>query len=138
MIIYTDGGCRGNPGPAGIGVVIKNDKGETTIEIAEFIGTATNNVAEYKALIRALEWCHNTENLGNIQVYSDSRLLVDQVCGRWKIKDSRMKDLHGRVHALLEGFMAWGITQIPREQNKEADALANLAMDRELAMLLEK
>lgn len=142
MIVYTDGGCRGNgnSGQGGIGVVIYAEHGNKIIEIAEFIGEVTNNVAEYKALIRACEFLHGAFKPAELSVtfHTDSKLMAEQVAGRWKVKDSRIKELHADVRRLLEGFRAWGLIWIPREDNTEADALANLAMDRELALLLEK
>jgi ribonuclease HI len=123
--IYTDGGARGNPGPAGIGAVIK---GEKPLDISEFIGHATNNVAEYTALIRGLQ---EAVKLGykELEVLCDSQLIVEQVKGNYKCKEPHLKTLREKVAALILEFQKVSIRHIPREQNSEADALVNQAID---------
>ncbi len=116
FIIFTDGGARGNPGPAGIGVVIVDDAGNIIAQHKKYIGEATNNVAEYKALILALE---KVEELGGQQVTvrMDSELIVRQMQGRYKIKDSRLKILAADVLKLIKNFQKVEFHHIPREQN---------------------
>jgi len=128
FIIFTDGGARGNPGPAGIGVVIVDDAGNIIAQHKKYIGEATNNVAEYKALILALE---KVEELGGQQVTvrMDSELIVRQMQGRYKIKDSRLKILAADVLKLIKNFQKVEFHHIPREQNKIADQLVNEAID---------
>ena len=124
--IFTDGGARGNPGPSGIGGVIKSPLGSVLVEISEYIGEATNNVAEYTAVLRTLE---KAKELGikNIQLYADSKLVVEQLSGRWKVKEPTLKEL---VKKILEiKFEAIMFNWIPRKENVHADQLANKAMD---------
>ena len=129
LIIEADGGSRGNPGPAGSGaVVIDGDSGEILVEIAKFIGLATNNVAEYIALISGLEWVVQNRPGDSVAVRMDSKLVIEQMCGNWKIKHPDMQQLAIRANQLASGLDVeyhW----IPREQNSRADALANKAMD---------
>lgn len=129
LIVEADGGSRGNPGPAGSGaVVIDADTGEVILEIAKFIGVATNNVAEYTALKVGLEGALRINSSARILVRMDSKLVIEQMSGTWKIKHPDMIELAGAVQKIKTGhevrFM-W----IPREQNSRADALANKAMD---------
>jgi len=129
MILFADGGARGNPGPAAAGVVLKNSKNETLATISNFLGTATNNQAEYAGVIlgvkKALEL-----SATELDIYLDSKLIVEQVSGRWKIKDLELKKLAEKVHAGLEQLGKWQIHHIPREKNREADLLANQALDK--------
>ena len=127
VVIFTDGASRNNPGPAAIGVIIKDTLGNTLASISQPIGQTTNNQAEYRAIIAALE---NAIHLGATQVdmRSDSELAVRQINGRYRVKKAELKPLYLKVMQLagqLEGFT---ITSIPREQNEEADRLANLAL----------
>jgi ribonuclease HI len=127
-ILNTDGGARGNPGPAGIGVVLQDESGEAIGEIARGIGQATNNVAEYSALIAGLELA--LENgVTDLDVKVDSELVSSQIQGKWKIKNDRLRRLAVEARRLLGRFDSWTIQQVPREQNAGADALANQGMD---------
>jgi ribonuclease HI len=128
LALYIDGASRGNPGPAGIGVVIKDPAGRTVAEISEFIGRGTNNVAEYRALIRGLE---EAANLGarTVTVRSDSELLVRQLKGEYKVKSPDLSPLHLEAHRLLKGFGRTSVERIARGENAAADALANRALD---------
>lgn len=128
VIIYTDGACRGNPGPAGIGVLILNDKGENILEISEFLGNATNNIAEYKALIKALESALSM-GANSVEVFTDSQLLVKQIIGEYKVKNEGLKPLYQRIKTLERQFEGFTINHVPREKNKLADKLANKGVD---------
>ncbi|KOU57565.1 hypothetical protein ADK57_38985 [Streptomyces sp. MMG1533] len=129
FIIEADGGSRGNPGPAGYGsVVIDAATGETLVEAAEYIGTATNNVAEYRGLVAGLRAAHELDPSAEVHVRMDSKLVVEQMSGRWKIKHPGMKPLASEAAGIFPSSQVtyeW----IPREQNKHADRLANEAMD---------
>ena len=129
FIVEADGGSRGNPGPAGYGsVVIDATTGETLVEAAEYIGVATNNVAEYRGLVAGLRAAHALDPAAQIHVRMDSKLVVEQMSGRWKIKHPDMKPLAaeaGSVFPVGQVTYEW----IPRAQNKHADRLANEAMD---------
>ena len=127
-ILHTDGGARGNPGPAGIGVVLKREDGAVIDEIASGIGTATNNVAEYKALIAGLELALS-HDVSDLQIYVDSELVVSQVEGRWKIKNERLRALAGKATSLMRRFDSVAIEHVPRSLNADADKLANQGMD---------
>ena len=133
LIINTDGGARGNPGPAGIGVVIQNSTGEILKEYKEYIGNATNNVAEYKALILAFEKCLNDLNLqpeiSVLQIRMDSELIVRQMLGEYKIKEPTLKVLAAEVINLKSKFKSVSFEHVRREFNKEADKLVNQAID---------
>lgn len=129
--IFTDGGSRGNPGPAGAGVVIKRKSGEEFKIVGEykkFLGTATNNQAEYEAAILALEKAHE---LGGTELmfYADSKLLVEQLKGNYRVKNPGLAKLFVRVHNLRLNFKSIKFFHIPRERNTEADKMANKAMD---------
>ncbi|ATL27376.1 bifunctional RNase H/acid phosphatase [Streptomyces formicae] len=129
FIVEADGGSRGNPGPAGYGsVVIDATTGETLMEAAEYIGVATNNVAEYKGLVAGLKGAHQLDPDASVHVRMDSKLVVEQMSGRWKIKHPDMKPLAAEAARI---FPASRVTYewIPREKNKHADRLANEAMD---------
>ncbi|MFY9270058.1 MAG: ribonuclease HI family protein [Candidatus Manganitrophaceae bacterium] len=131
LSIYTDGASRNNPGEAGIGVVMKDDRGETIQTLAEYIGVATNNVAEYTAVIRALEWAQKLHP-ERIDCYLDSQLVVRQMTGKYKIKHPGMIPLAKEVRRLCRLFPEGSVDfhHIPREENQEADALANEAIDK--------
>ncbi len=133
IISYTDGGSRGNPGPAGIGAVLyaeteEGHKGEVLAEISEYLGETTNNVAEYTALEYALQ---KAQELGAVQVrcFLDSELVVKQMNRIYKVKDAKMQKLFIRVWNLTQQFNKVTFEHVRREKNKEADALANQAMD---------
>lgn len=129
LVIHVDGGSRGNPGPAGAGVVICDESGARLHEGAYFLGTQTNNSAEYQALIRGLQ---RAEKLAGrpIHIRSDSELLVRQLIGEYRVKNQALAALFTQVQMLLLRFGGWQIRHVPREQNQRADELANLAMDR--------
>lgn len=128
VVINTDGGARGNPGPSGTGVVIKDQKGQVLYAVGEYIGTATNNIAEYKALIRSLEQAHNL-GATELQINMDSELIVKQMLGQYKIKEPTLKELAGQVFRLQNHFQKISFTHVRREFNKEADLLVNQAID---------
>lgn len=125
---FTDGGARGNPGPAGIGVVIKNEKNEVVYERGKYIGETTNNQAEYQALILALEKAHELKAT-EVTCYLDSELVVKQVKGEYKVKDSELAKLYLQVWNLKNKFGSISFHHIYREKNIEADALVNSALD---------
>jgi ribonuclease HI len=127
-ILHTDGGARGNPGPAGIGVVLASSDGTILGELAEPIGTSTNNVAEYKALIAGLELAL-AHGVTDIEIRVDSELVVSQLEGRWKIRNDRLRSLAVEASALLKAFSSATLTHVGREHNARADALANHGMD---------
>jgi len=135
LIINTDGGARGNPGPAGIGIVIKTETGEMLQKISQTIGETTNNVAEYTAVIKALEWMRANAtilqlNNFTINFFLDSTLVVNQLNGLFKVKDAKLRELLLKVR-ILEQEVGGKIyySSIPREKNMEADALVNQALD---------
>lgn len=128
LIVNVDGGARGNPGPAAIGVVVQ-DEGENILEEhAEKIGSATNNVAEYKALILGIE---RAAALGadELELRGDSELVVKQMLGQYKVKHPDMKPLHARAKEALGAIPEWSINHVRREKNAEADRLVNQALD---------
>jgi ribonuclease HI len=128
VVVNVDGGARGNPGPAAIAAVIQDDGGEVLAEHGERIGRATNNVAEYKALLLGIE---RAAALGasELELVGDSELVVKQVKGEYKVKDATMRELHGEVKAALRDFENWSIRHVRREYNAEADRLVNEALD---------
>ncbi|MDQ3941157.1 MAG: ribonuclease HI family protein [Actinomycetota bacterium] len=126
--LHTDGGARGNPGPAGIGVVLKNERGAVVAEIADGIGIATNNVAEYKALIAGLELAL-AHGFAQLDIKVDSELVVSQVKGEWKIKKDSLRPLAVKARALMNRFDDVSISHVPRDLNADADKLANQGMD---------
>ena len=125
--VYTDGGARGNPGVAGYGVYIENDKGEEIYKESRFLGIKTNNEAEYFGLIAALSWM-TENNIKEAEINSDSQLLVRQMKGLYKVKAEHLKNLWKKSQELCQGNQIV-FKEIPRENNKKADILANLAMD---------
>ena len=128
LFIYTDGGSRGNPGPAGIGVVILDSGKKKLKEIHKYIGEATNNVAEYSALICGLEEAFAL-NADEIVLHMDSELIVKQLNGEYRVKDERMKTLFAKAIKELKNFKAFEIKHIDRLKNKEADKLVNKALN---------
>jgi ribonuclease HI len=128
LVLHVDGGARGNPGPAAIGVVISGPDGEVLEELAEPIGRATNNVAEYRALLRGLELAHDL-GAREVEIIGDSELIARQLTGVYKVKHPAMKPLHEQATAALEGFERWRIRTVPRAENARADALVNAALD---------
>jgi ribonuclease HI len=129
LIAHSDGGARGNPGPAGYGVVIKDETGRKVAALSEYLGHQTNNFAEYQGLIAALEYAvqHGPKAL---KLISDSELLVRQIKGIYKVKNATLQDLHGRAKDLIAKLDWFSIGHALREQNQEADHLANQAMDK--------
>ncbi|MBP8535514.1 bifunctional RNase H/acid phosphatase [Streptomyces sp. MK37H] len=129
FIVEADGGSRGNPGPAGYGALVRDaETGETLAEVAEYLGTATNNVAEYKGLIAGLRAAHALDPAAEVRVRMDSKLVIEQMSGRWKIKHPDMRPLAAEAKGIVppgQVTYEW----IPRENNKHADRLANEAMD---------
>ncbi len=125
----VDGASRGNPGPASYAVIIHRPDGSVVYQLGKYLGRATNNVAEYFALITALDYCA-TSNISRLRVRSDSELLVRQMQGRYKVKSESLKPLHERAIRQSKGLAYFAIEHIPRELNSEADALANVALDR--------
>jgi len=125
---YIDGGARGNPGPAGWGAVIQDGSGEVVAELFGALPHATNNVAEYSGLLAALDWCAG-QGATVVHVRSDSLLLVQQMRGVYKVKNEGLKPLHGRARLLAHSIGKVTFEHVRRELNKEADRLANRAMD---------
>jgi ribonuclease HI len=132
LIVSTDGAARGNPGPAGIGVAIEDAAGRVVAEVGEGIGVATNNVAEYQAALRGLQLARQ---LGGTSVLlrSDSKLLIEQLSGRFRVKNPTLIRLHGEIRRLLPAFENVSFEHIPRELNRRADRLANVGVDEWLA-----
>lgn len=128
LTIAADGAARGNPGPAGIGVVVTDEAGRTVATLARGIGRATNNQAEYRAVIEGLRIAAR-RGARRVAVRSDSRLIVEQLAGRYKVRDPVLRRLHGEARALLEGFEEVSVEHVSREENAEADALANRGVD---------
>jgi ribonuclease HI len=129
LIAHSDGGARGNPGPAGYGVVIQDQAGRKVAALSEYLGHQTNNFAEYQGLIAALEYAveHGPKAL---KLVSDSELLVRQIKGIYKVKNSTLQELHGRAKELIAQLDWFSIDHALREHNREADELANAAMDK--------
>ena len=125
--IFTDGAARGNPGPAGIGVVIRNDA-KVMLEVADYIGKATNNVAEYMAFIRGLEEALDMDEK-TVEVYCDSELLVKQINGEYKVKNEGLIPLFHHALSLVKKFKHCRVYHTIREENKHADRLANKGID---------
>jgi len=128
LTLQFDGGSRGNPGPAGIGVVVAAADGTPLVTLGRFIGRATNNVAEYRALLLGLA---RARALGatEIEVINDSELVAKQLTGVYKVKHADMRVLHAEAREALAGFQSWAIRSVPRAQNARADALVNAALD---------
>jgi ribonuclease HI len=128
VVLHVDGGARGNPGPAAIGVVISAPDGGVLEELAEPIGVATNNVAEYRAVLRGVE---RARGLGatEVEIVNDSELVARQLTGAYKVKHPAMKQLHAAAIGALRGFDSWRIHSVPRAQNARADELVNRALD---------
>ena len=128
VIVHVDGGARGNPGPAAAACVISSPDGEGLGERTQLLGTATNNVAEYRALLLGLE-CAREMGADEVEAVGDSELIAKQVQGLYKVKHQAMKPLHQQAMAALSGFDGWSIRTVPRAQNERADALVNAALD---------
>ncbi|HET9182163.1 MAG TPA: ribonuclease HI family protein [Candidatus Angelobacter sp.] len=128
MIANTDGGARGNPGPAAFGVVIRNEKGEVLAELSEYLGLQTNNYAEYSGLLAALDYAVR-QQCPRLKIFSDSELLVRQMQGRYKVKNSALQELFARAKAMVRKLESFEIEHVLRERNKEADRLVNQILD---------
>jgi ribonuclease HI len=128
LVVNVDGGARGNPGPAAIAAVVQAPGGKGLEECGERIGRATNNVAEYRALLLGIE---RAAALGarDLELVGDSELIVRQVKGEYKVKDATMRELHAEVKRALEPFERWSIRHVRREHNTEADRLVNQTLD---------
>jgi ribonuclease HI len=128
LVVHVDGGARGNPGPAAIAAVVSDAGGDVISEHAETIGHATNNVAEYRALLLGIE---SARALGanELDIVGDSELIARQVRGEYRVKDPALRELHKRVGAALVGLDDWTIKNVPREDNAHADRLVNEALD---------
>ena len=128
-MIHVDGGARGNPGPAAIAAIASDPDGEQVEQRGEVIGRATNNVAEYKALLLGIELARKL-GAAEVELVGDSELIVRQVKGEYRVKHADLKPLHAEVRAALDGFERWSIRHVRREQNAAADALVNETLDR--------
>ena len=131
LTLYCDGGSRGNPGPAAIGAVVYDtttDSPQLVATVSECIGVTTNNVAEYRALIAGLEAVEHLHG-DVIHVRADSLLVIKQLRGEWKVKHANMRPLHARALALLAEYEVVDLQHVPREENTDADALVNAALD---------
>jgi ribonuclease HI len=128
-IVHVDGGARGNPGPAAAACVISTPDGEVVAEHTQLLGHASNNVAEYRALLLGLE---RAKALGasEVEVINDSQLIARQINGEYKVKHAAMKPLYQQALVALREFASWSVRSVPRAQNARADALVNAALDR--------
>ncbi len=127
-VAHVDGASRGNPGPASYAVVLRAPDGKVALELGKYLGRATNNVAEYYALITALDYAI-AQGITRLRVRSDSELLVRQMQGRYKVKSADLRPLHERAQKAARQLDSFAIEHVPREQNRDADALANRALD---------
>jgi ribonuclease HI len=132
LIVSTDGAARGNPGPAGVGVVVTDESQRTVASLALGIGPATNNVAEYRASLEGLRLAEE-HGARRVLLRSDSRLLIEQLAGRFRVKNPTLIRLHGEVRRRMKAFDQVELQHVPREENVEADRLANLGVDEWLA-----
>lgn len=128
LVVHVDGGARGNPGPAAIGVVAATPDGEEVARVAEPIGVATNNVAEYRALLRGLELARAL-GADEVEVVNDAELVAKQVNGAYRVRHPQLRPLHAAAMAALRGFARWEVRTVPRADNALADALVNAALD---------
>lgn len=128
LTVNVDGGARGNPGPSAIGIVVRDESGGILLERGERIGDATNNVAEYKALIAGIALAREL-GANEIDLVGDSELVVKQIQGKYKVKHTGIKPLHAEAKAALSDFDTWTINHVRREKNADADRLVNEALD---------
>ena len=128
LVLRTDGAARGNPGPSAAGVVVEDAKGRALVRKGILLGRGTNNEAEYRALIAALE---EASALGarEVEARADSQLLVMQITGHYRVKAGNLKPLFAKVRSLLASFERWRVVHVPRAENAEADRLANMALN---------
>lgn len=129
LVAYVDGGARGNPGPAGYGVAIQDQAGRSVAELSEYLGKQTNNYAEYSGLVAALTYAIK-HGFKGLTVFSDSELMVKQIKGQYKVKNPALQDLHGKATRMIRELAWFEISHVLREKNRDADRLANEAMDR--------
>jgi ribonuclease HI len=129
---HVDGGARGNPGPAGYGVAITDASGHPVAELSEYLGHRTNNYAEYQGLLAALRYAGENQ-IQALRVVSDSELMVKQISGEYKVSNATLKELHARAMKMIDQLDYFEIKHVLREKNRDADRLANLAMDRGIA-----
>jgi probable phosphoglycerate mutase len=137
LVIRTDGAARGNPGPASLGAVLIDGSRPDALDplaspdatISEALGHQTNNVAEWTGVVRALELARRL-GAEKVDLFLDSKLIVEQLHGRWRVRDAKLQPLWADAKAILAGFARWSATHVPRAQNSAADALANEALDR--------
>jgi len=129
LVAHIDGGARGNPGPAGFGVMIEDEAGRPVAELSEYLGKQTNNFAEYSGLLAALTYALK-HGFKALKVFSDSELMVKQIKGQYKVKNPALQELHGKATRMIGELDTFTITHVLREKNRNADRLANLAMDR--------
>ena len=128
IVAHVDGGSRGNPGPAAYGVAIRTPQGKSLTAFAKFLGETTNNFAEYQGLLAALEYAL-THGYPRLRVLTDSELMARQISGRYKVRSPDLKPLHDKAQAMIARLESFSIRHVYREQNREADRLANQAMD---------
>ena len=128
LIVHVDGGARGNPGPAAAASVISTPDGDVLAERVELLGTATNNVAEYRALLLGLRAAREL-GASEVEVVGDSELIAKQVSGAYKVRHEALRPLHGEALRALAQFDRWSVRTVPRERNAHADALLNAALD---------
>jgi len=128
LVVHVDGGARGNPGPGAIAAVLADPDGTVLDERSEKIGRATNNVAEYRALLLGIE-AAGALGATELELVGDSELIVKQVRGEYRVKDAGLRELHARVRAALAEFDRWSIRNVPRAENEHADRLVNEALD---------
>lgn len=128
LFARTDGASRGNPGEAGLGVVFTDERGQEVHAIARYLGQTTNNQAEYLALLAALDWALE-QGCRQLEVFSDSELMVRQVNGQYKVKDSKLKPLFAEIQKRVPRFAHFSLRHVRREENRRADELANQAID---------
>jgi ribonuclease HI len=128
LVVHVDGGARGNPGPAAIGVVVSQPDGEIVAEVSQRIGVATNNVAEYRAVLSGLE---HAAALGarEVELVGDSELIARQLTGAYKVKHPALRPLYQEAVAALQRFDRWQVRNVPRAENAHADLLVNAALD---------
>src|SRR5215469_12687514 len=128
LVAHIDGGARGNPGPAGYGAIIEDEMGRPVVELSDYLGKQTNNYAEYSGLLAALNYA-TRHGFSAMKIYSDSELMVKQILGEYKVNSPALKELHAQAMKIIEGLVAFEIRHVRREENREADWLANRAMD---------